>query len=525
MSLNHKVNSKLTRAPIALGGPASYGSYAVQKRMESIDETVDLAGKRVLDLGCGNGCYTIELARRAASVCGVDIQMPHLRSFRQPIPRVQAAGENLPFRSDSFDAVTMIEVLEHTRCDHEVLRECFRILKPGGQLLLFVPNKLYPLESHPCHIGSISIGRNIPLISWLPEALRKRLCHARIYSRRKLLSLTQSAGFQAHKTEYIFPPLDSLRLPFKEFYRRTAKKLEKTPVARFGVSIYSVLQKPSLETAVQTTPCDLVSETASFDVLGVRVHAVQSQDVVTQMEKWIRDQDRCHTVAATSMHGIVEAQHDPSFKKILNSTDAVVPDGMPLVWLGRRKGHQLPRRVYGPDLMLEFCEKTAERGYRHFFYGGESGVPQRLAESLKRRFPTIEVCGTFSPRFGPLDSEEDKEILTRIYRAAPDVLWVGLGTPKQERWMYVHRDKLRVPVLVSVGAAFDLLSGRRSQAPRWMREHGLEWLFRLLQEPRRLWRRYLIYGTQFVAYLALENLRLRNFGAGMDPSQEEPQAT
>jgi N-acetylglucosaminyldiphosphoundecaprenol N-acetyl-beta-D-mannosaminyltransferase len=285
------------------------------------------------------------------------------------------------------------------------------------------------------------------------------------------------------------------------------------------------LQKPSLETAVQTTPCDLVSETASFDVLGVRVHAVQTQDVVKQMEKWIRDQDRCHTVAATSMHGIVEAQHDPSFKKILNSTDAVVPDGMPLVWLGRRKGHQLPRRVYGPDLMLEFCEKTAERGYRHFFYGGESGVPQRLAESLKGRFPTIEVCGTFSPRFGPLDSEEDKEILTRIYRAAPDVLWVGLGTPKQERWMYVHRDKLRVPVLVSVGAAFDLLSGRRSQAPRWMREHGLEWLFRLLQEPRRLWRRYLIYGTQFVAYLALENLRLRNFGAGMDPSQEEPQGT
>jgi N-acetylglucosaminyldiphosphoundecaprenol N-acetyl-beta-D-mannosaminyltransferase len=119
-------------------------------------------------------------------------------------------------------------------------------------------------------------------------------------------------------------------------------------------------------------------------------------------------------------------------------------------------------------------------------------VPERLAESLQQRFPTMEVCGTYSPPFRSLDPEEDREIVTMISRAAPDVLWVGLGTPKQERWMHEHRDKLQVPVLVSVGAAFDFLSRRRNQAPRWMREHGLEWLFRLLQEPRRLWRRYLL---------------------------------
>ena len=500
------------RVPSNLGGPASYGSYAVKKRMGKIDQTVDLKGKCVLDLGCGNGCYTQELARRAAYVCGVDIQFSHLKSFRQPIQRIQAAGENLPFASKSFDVVTMIEVLEHTRSDEQTLEECFRVLKPGGLLVLFVPNKLYPFESHPCHIGNFSIGRNIPLLSWFPESLRRRLCHARTYTSRKLLSLAKGAGFEAHQRRYIFPPLDSFRLPFKEFYRGAATKLEKTPIGKLGVSIYAILRKPTApETPRQIVPSSVKLESRSFEVLGVRVHAVQTEDIVARMEKWIHDRGHCGTVAATSMHGIVEAQHDPSFKEILNSMDAVVPDGMPLVWLGRRRGHYLPRRVYGPDLMLEFCEKTPGSGYRHFFYGGEPGVPERLAESLKRRFPSMEVCGTFSPPFRPLALAEDEEIVTIISRAAPDVLWVGLGAPKQERWMHEHRDRLNVPVLVSVGAAFDILSGRRRQAPLWMRERGLECLFRLFQEPRRLWRRYLICGAQFIAYLGLPSLQRKKF--------------
>jgi SAM-dependent methyltransferase len=232
------------RAPIALGGPASYGSFAVKKRMGKIDEILDLKGKRVLDLGCGNGCYTAELALRAACVCGVDIQISNLKAFRQSIPRVQGAGENLPFASESFDVVTMIEVLEHTHCDQRVLEECFRVLRPEGQLVLFVPNKLYPFESHPCHIASFSIGPNIPLISWFPEFLRKRLCYARIYTRRRLFFMARSAGFQIHTSGYIFPPLDSFRLPFKEGYRRAASSLENSALGKFGVSIYAVFQKP-----------------------------------------------------------------------------------------------------------------------------------------------------------------------------------------------------------------------------------------------------------------------------------------
>lgn len=260
-----------------------------------------------------------------------------------------------------------------------------------------------------------------------------------------------------------------------------------------------------------------VATLRSFEVLGVRVQAVQMQDVISRMERWIHDRGGCHSIAATSMHGIVEAQRDPTFKEALISTDLVVPDGMPLVWLGRRAGYDLARRVYGPDLVLAFCEQAAGLRFRHFFYGGEPGVPEHLAESLKRRFPAMEICGAFSPPFRPLDPREDQEIVNMISRSAPDVLWVGLGTPKQERWMREHRDKLNVPALVGVGAAFDFLSGRRRQAPSWMREHGLEWLFRLLQEPRRLWRRYLVDGARFVAYLAIDDLKLRCFGPDVEP--------
>jgi exopolysaccharide biosynthesis WecB/TagA/CpsF family protein len=500
---------------IKLGGPAPYDSYAVSKRMGKIDKTLNLNGMRVLDLGCGNGSYTAELARRAEYVCGIDLQMPHLRAFRDAIPRVQGSGEHLPFASESFDAVTMIEVLEHTGCDTRVLAECFRVLKPGGLLILFVPNKFYPFESHPCWLGSFSLGRNVPFVSWLPESLRRHVCHARIYTRRRLFAMARKIGFQIQQSGFIFPPLDSFPLPRKDTYRRMASRLEESPLGHLGVSIYGVLVRPPrpAETAV-TEPNDGRFETTTFEVLGVRTHAVQIGEVVGRMQGWIRERDGCRSIAATSMHGIVEAQHDASFKQVLNATDLVVPDGMPLVWLGQRQGHILRRRVYGPDLLLAFCEESAGRGYRHFFYGGEPGVAERLAESLKTRFPGLNVVGTCSPPFRPLSAKEDEEMLGTIVRAAPDVIWVGLGAPKQERWMHEHKSRLRVPVLVGVGAAFDMLSGKQRQAPRWMREHGLEWFFRLLQEPRRLWRRYLVYGTQFVVYVALESLRLKNFETG-----------
>lgn len=242
----------------------------------------------------------------------------------------------------------------------------------------------------------------------------------------------------------------------------------------------------------------------SFSVLGVPVNATQIPEVVRQMNQWTGERGPCRMIAVTGMHGVIEAQHDADFRGVLTSADMVVPDGIPLVWLGRLRGFALRRRVYGPELMLTFCERAAGNGLRHFLYGGEPGQADKLAAILQERFPGLLIVGTYSPPFRPLTAEEDAQVSTMINEAAPDVVWIGLGTPKQERWMHEHRTKLRVPVLVGVGAAFDIHTGTKSQAPVWMREHGLEWLFRLMQEPRRLWKRYLIYGSEFVVRVGLE---------------------
>ena len=246
-----------------------------------------------------------------------------------------------------------------------------------------------------------------------------------------------------------------------------------------------------------------------FRVLGVQVDAMQIPGAVGTLEKWIEQREHCHYVAVTGMHGIMEAQHDLGFRDVLNSADLVVPDGMPLVWIGRIRGHRLKRRVYGPELMVAFFESTAEKGYRHFFYGGKPGVAEKLVSVLKARFPGMKVAGIYVPPFRPLTPEEDEAVIREIEQAAPDVLWVGLSTPKQERWMNAHRDRLSVPVLVGVGAAFDIHAGELRQAPSWMREHGFEWLFRLCMEPRRLWRRYIVHGSEFLVLVCLEFLGFR----------------
>jgi N-acetylglucosaminyldiphosphoundecaprenol N-acetyl-beta-D-mannosaminyltransferase len=251
------------------------------------------------------------------------------------------------------------------------------------------------------------------------------------------------------------------------------------------------------------------SRSSKFGVLGVSVDAVQIDEVILAMREWIKEANNFRFVAVTGFHGVTEARRDPAFKKVLDAADLVVPDGMPLVWVGRRAGFDLPRRVYGPELLQTFCRRTRST-YSHFFLGGLPGVADRVSAILSHLYD-IRVAGTFSPPFGAVSEPEDEALVARINAARPDVLWVGLSTPKQEQWLHDHRDVLTVPVGVGVGAAFDFVSGAKRSAPTWMQERGLEWLFRLASEPGRLWRRYLLGGPRFVYWLFLERLGLRKF--------------
>jgi N-acetylglucosaminyldiphosphoundecaprenol N-acetyl-beta-D-mannosaminyltransferase len=249
----------------------------------------------------------------------------------------------------------------------------------------------------------------------------------------------------------------------------------------------------------------------SFRVLGVRFEALQIPGVMARMEEWIERRDGGHYIAVSNVHGVMESRHNAAFREVLDEADLCVPDGMPVIWIGRLRGHKLKHRVYGPDLLLGFCRETEAKGYRHFFYGGGTGVAEALARKLREEFPKLEIAGTYSPPFRKLTEEEDARVVEMINGAKADVLWVGLGCPKQEMWMREHRERLRVPVQVGVGQAFDIHAGLLRQAPRWMREHGLEWLFRLAAEPRRLWRRYLVYNTEFIFCELAEVLGLRKF--------------
>jgi N-acetylglucosaminyldiphosphoundecaprenol N-acetyl-beta-D-mannosaminyltransferase len=253
-----------------------------------------------------------------------------------------------------------------------------------------------------------------------------------------------------------------------------------------------------------------------YRVVDVGVDEVDPEAALRVMAGWIRRRQR-HYVCVTNVHAVVEAHRDPSLPAVYASAGLVVADGMPLVWVGRALGRARVRRVYGPDLTLELCALAAREGHRCFFFGGAPGVARGLADEMARRFPGLVVAGVEAPPFRPPTAEEDDQTVRRINEARPDVVFVGLGCPKQERWMAEHRARLDAPVLVGVGAAFDFHTGRVRQAPRWMMRSGLEWLFRLLQEPRRLGRRYLLYNPLFVALLVRQAVR-RPHDGGAAPS-------
>ena len=247
------------------------------------------------------------------------------------------------------------------------------------------------------------------------------------------------------------------------------------------------------------------------NVLGVGISVLDQDRAREFLFDAVRNGRRGY-VTITNVHSVSEAQRDPELRRIFNEALLSTPDGMPMVWMGRLQGQPSIRRVYGPDLVLNLCEHSRAARFSHFFCGGKPGVAEDLAEALQERFPGLRVAGTFCPPFGPLNSEQRAALANKVRETHPDFFWVGISTPKQERFMAEYMSILpEAKIFIGVGAAFDFLSGGVRQAPRWMMRIGLEWLFRLFQEPKRLWRRYLIYNPLFIWRAAAQLLGLRSY--------------
>jgi len=246
-------------------------------------------------------------------------------------------------------------------------------------------------------------------------------------------------------------------------------------------------------------------------VLGTKIAAFNMDRAVGQICEWLDGPEIGRYVCVSGVHGVMEGFRDENIKRAHNSADACVPDGMPMTWIGRWYGHKSMDRVYGPDLMLRMLEVSAERGYTNYFYGGAPGVAEALTSRMERRFPGLEVVGTFCPPFRPLQPSEQRDVVDHVNSVEPDLLWVGLSTPKQELFMADFHGALTTKVMLGVGAAFDFHTGTVPQAPRWMMRAGLEWFFRLCMEPRRLGPRYLRNNPAFIWNILLQIAGLRHY--------------
>jgi N-acetylglucosaminyldiphosphoundecaprenol N-acetyl-beta-D-mannosaminyltransferase len=256
-----------------------------------------------------------------------------------------------------------------------------------------------------------------------------------------------------------------------------------------------------------------VDRLPTVGVVGTSLAVTDYEETMEWMDGVIARRERvCLTAAA--VHLVMVAEEDAETRSAVGQALAV-PDGQPLVWAMKALGHPTASRVYGPELMARYCDRSAGTGVRMFLYGGRNqGALVELALQLRRRYPGLKIVGGYSPPFRPLTDEEETWIAREINRSGADIVWVGTGQPKQEKWMAVMRDRLEAPVLVGIGAAFDFHAGLVPQAPSWVQNVGMEWLFRLAHEPRRLWRRYARYNPLFVYGFLRQYLRHRRPPAG-----------
>lgn len=252
----------------------------------------------------------------------------------------------------------------------------------------------------------------------------------------------------------------------------------------------------------------------SAQVLDIDVAALRMEEAISmiQDELWMH---RKGYICMAAVHGIMAAHRDPQVAAFFAQSRITLPDGAPTVWVGRWQGHKQMQRIAGPDLMLEIFRRKEFSRYTHFLYGGEPGVADLLRERLMFRYPWARVVGTYTPPFRDLDADEEQAFIARVRKLRPDIIWVGISSPRQERFMHRYLPALETTLMFGVGAAFDFHTGRLKDSPQWVKTVGMQWFHRFLQQPRRLWKRYLRNNPAFLWHIAVQLSGLRNYAPGL----------
>ncbi len=457
--------------PICLSGTRARLVYTYLRCESAIFERET----RVLHLAPETGiCWALSRAARIDYLPG-DLNPANYKAAGR-IEKMDATS--IDFDDESFDVVIANHVLEHIVDDRRAMSEIWRVLKPGGWAMLQVPISRKLLETREDDSAGSAHER---------EQLFGQSDHVRVYG-ADYPDRLRSRGFEVD----CYSPLD--RLGPEKIKAWLLNPRENVFIAR----------KPSLKATelagLAPKPEDAAAPPIpSARILGLRVDATSYAETVDVVER-LAEAGAGGMICHANVHMLMEAFDAPGFRRLLHRADRITPDGVPLVWALRLLGVPADR-VYGPALTDEVCRRAEEREIPVGFYGGSPAVLDALRQRISERFPRLEIALAFSPPFRSLSSHEDRQVIEAIEASGARILFVGLGCPKQERWMATHRAALPC-VLLGVGAAFDFLAGARPQAPDWMQRLGLEWSFRLAVEPRRLWRRYGVHNPRFLWYFA-----------------------
>jgi exopolysaccharide biosynthesis WecB/TagA/CpsF family protein len=496
------------RGGLWLGQPIALGASGVWKRLRAFDRLVPLTGGRLLDVGCGNGAYTLELAKRFKEVVAIDVEPNRLGELvRQQRTSGQAgeietrllSAEAMDFEDGTFDAVTAIEVLEHVEDLPRAVREIARVLKPGGHLYVSVPNRWFPFETHTVRVGKRMVfdGRRLPFLPWI-RPLHRRIATARNFSEGELRDVLTAAGLQRAGVGYVMPPFDHWAAG-RRLIKPLTEHLERSALRALGVSIIAVYQKPTQVPAANGRLEASTGLSPAIPIIDLTLHDVSFAEAVGLIATWAQEGSGGY-VYTPNVDDVVKARGMLDFRAAVQGARLRVPDGMGIVYGSRILGTPLRGTVTGRLLPAAVAAALGGRPPGIAFFGGRPDAVEGAARAITNRGGLVSAA--ISP---PMDlqvgSSEDERFVSLLRESGAGVVFVSLGAPRQALWMARHASDLPASVLVGVGGAVDVLAGRIPAAPSWMTRVGLEWLFRLAHEPRRLARRYLVDDPRFYLWI------------------------